>query len=60
MFARVRTMERREEQYSAVAGDRSDSRSKNKKVEKQSTQPAKESREPVSSEPRREGQGIQC
>ena len=43
-------MERRKEQYSAVAGDRSGN-----KVEKQSTQPAKES-----CEPRRQGQGIQC
>ena len=53
-------MERREEQYSAVAGDRNNAQSKNKKVEKPSTQPAKESREPVSSEPRRQEQGIQC
>ena len=50
LFARARTTERREEQYSAVAGDRNDSQSKNKKVEKQSTQPAKEPDEQAPSE----------
>ena len=66
LFTRARTMERREDQYSAVAGDRSDSQNKNnKKVEKQPTQPVKQFSEPVSSEqapgePCRQGQGIQC
>ena len=64
-FARVRTMEWREEQYSTAAGDRSDSKSKTKKIGKQSTRPAEEPSvpvpdEPVPSEPRRQGQGVQC
>ena len=54
LFARAHTTERREEQHS------NDSQSKNKKVEKQSTQPAKEPDEQAPSESRKQGQSIQC
>ena len=60
LFARARTTERHEEQYSVVAGDMNDSQCKTKKLEKQSTQPAKESEEQVPSESCRQGQAIQC
>ena len=67
LFSRARTTERREQQYSEVAGERSDSQREAKKVERASTQPQNKEQnsqgnnsETRRSENRRSGQGPQC
>ena len=63
LFARARTMERREEQYTAVSSGRTEPRNRNVNAGRPQTQPAREGseRSPTApTEPRGQGQGIQC
>ena len=60
LFARARTTERRDEQYNTTMGDRNGSQGGARRADNQPNQAAKAPHESVPSEPRRQGQGIQC